>query len=81
MEVPPKIVIDFLVKKGFACRASDPFFHTYFRGKMVICIDPESSYDTDHLKYDLEHQRDLEAQVGDKLVEELLQYIEQQSHD
>ena len=78
MEVPTKLLIEFLDKKGFARRASDPFSYTYVRGKIAISFDCESpTFDISLLKADMERQKELERVVADKFFDELLGYIQQ----
>ncbi|MDP2661949.1 MAG: hypothetical protein Q8R28_14585 [Dehalococcoidia bacterium] len=78
MEVSTKLLIQFLVEKGFIRSAGDPFSCTYVRAKMAISLDHENPVtETAFLREDLERQRHLERATIDKFFDELFDHIRQ----
>lgn len=77
LEIPTTLLVEFLKKKGFALMPSDPFSHTYVRGKIAISIDNGApTVDVGFQKEDLLKQKHLERAVTDKLFDDLVAYTE-----
>ena len=78
--IPTRTFIQFLLEEGFVLSFSDPFCHTYTRGKIVLVIDPESpAQEESFLKEDIERQATVEDSVKEKLWERFGQYLHRQT--
>lgn len=73
--IPALTYIGFLLEEGFTLKEGDPFFRTYVRGQIVVCLDPEDpAMDLLFIKEDLDLQFLQKGIAPDRLWDRLLQH-------